>query len=113
MRVSEDVPLLCADCGACCREAYHAVELSPRDSFRRLHPDRAIFEEGRWIIPRPAGRCVCLVGELGSFSCDRYAGRPKTCRDFEVGSLNCLEARKRVGLSAKRRESGEVGNGRG
>ncbi|MFZ5478198.1 MAG: YkgJ family cysteine cluster protein [Myxococcota bacterium] len=88
----------CADCGACCREAYHAVEVHPRDRFVRLHPDRVAREEGRLVVMRAGLRCACLTGDVGTFACDRYADRPKTCRDFERGGENCAEARKRVGL---------------
>lgn len=91
----------CADCGACCREAYHAVEFGPRDPFLRRHPEVLIVEEGRTILPRPGGRCVCLEGEAGSFRCALYADRPRTCRDFTAGSRNCHEARKRVGLQPR------------
>ena len=89
----------CATCGACCREAYHAVELGPRDPFIRLNPDRVITEEGRKILPRPDGRCLCLTQDDAGWRCDRYDSRPRTCRDFEQGGFNCLEARRRVKLT--------------
>ena len=94
-------PLDCADCGACCREAYHAVEFEPRDPFLRRHPEVLIVEEGRTILPRPDGRCVCLEGEIGGFRCRLYQDRPRTCRDFTLGSRNCYEARRRVGLEPR------------
>lgn len=93
----------CQRCGACCREAYHRVEVGPRDPFLRTHPSllEATTEEGRraWILPRPHGRCRALAGEPGAWSCSVYTDRPRTCRDFTVGSANCLEARRRVGLT--------------
>ncbi|MBP8806886.1 MAG: YkgJ family cysteine cluster protein [Kofleriaceae bacterium] len=43
----------CQTCGACCREAYHAVRVGPRDPVRTAAPDyvvdRAALEDG----PRP------------------------------------------------------------
>ena len=50
-------------------------------------------------------RCAALHGglvELGKttrFHCVIYDDRPRTCRDFTLGSARCLTARRRVGLS--------------
>jgi Fe-S-cluster containining protein len=97
LRASENVD--CLACGACCREAYHVVEVEPDDPFVLAHPDVLVLEDGRWTLPRPGGRCVCLKShQEGLYVCDRYAERPNTCRDFEVGGDNCKEARVRVGL---------------
>ncbi len=100
---------VCLSCGACCREAFHAVELSRRDRFARRHPELVEVVDGRLGVKRvpldssPDGqrrnRCVCL-GE--DYRCAHYADRPVTCRHFEVGSANCDEARRRVGLSPLR-----------
>ncbi len=90
----------CEDCGACCREAFHVVELGPRDPFRRHHPELVEVDEGRFVLPRrDRGRCPCLVGDGGAadFRCRHHATRPRTCRDFTRGSANCCEARRRVG----------------
>jgi hypothetical protein len=89
----------CADCGACCREAYHAVEVGRRDPYVRLHPDRVVEEDGRLVVKRAGPRCGCLTGEIGTFACVTYADRPKTCRDFPMGGQSCVEARRRVGLT--------------
>ncbi len=89
----------CATCGACCREAYHAVELGPREPFARAYPAYVRPVDGRATIPRPGGRCVCLDGQPGAWSCRVYADRPRTCRDFPVGGASCVEARRRVGLT--------------
>ena len=42
--VSFTPELDCLRCGACCREAYHAVEVGPRDPFVRQHPDRLVLD---------------------------------------------------------------------
>jgi len=34
-----------------------------------------------------------------AYVCDICEDRPRTCRDFDRGSTNCLDARRRVGLS--------------
>lgn len=109
------VALDCLSCGACCREAYHAVEVTPRDPFLRLHPewigvDPDLTGAGpRRIVKRvatPTGtRCACLGDSCAGpvdpldYRCAVYADRPKTCREFEQGSVNCVEARRRVGLT--------------
>lgn len=89
----------CMTCGACCREAYHSVEVGPRDPFVRAHPGRVVTVDGRLQLPRPGGRCACLGGEPGAWSCVVYADRPRTCRDFPKGETSCVEARRRVGLT--------------
>jgi len=113
MRVTPDQPacaahtraeaLDCQACGACCREAYHRVEVSPRDPFARSHATllEVLVEEGSrlLVLPRPGGDCRCLAREGDRFACTAYAARPRTCRDFPTGAESCLEARRRVGLT--------------
>jgi hypothetical protein len=117
----------CLSCGACCREAYHSVEVKKRDSFRTFHPD-VVVDRGNYhevqrvptfaVNPprdgQPAAtRCISLAGgalvqlrvgdrsqpSFTSYACTTYDARPKTCRDFTLGSDNCLQARQRVGMS--------------
>lgn len=95
----EDAELDCLTCGACCREAYHSVEVGPRDPFVRAHPDRVSSQHDRLVVTRAGPRCGCLAGGPGDWRCVVYADRPKTCRDFERGASNCVDARRRVGLS--------------
>lgn len=90
----------CQTCGACCREAYHSVEVSPRDRFVKRHPDLVVKYETRLEVLRTGDRCANLQGDLRTgFACTHYEDRPQTCRDFTLGSDNCLIARRRVGLS--------------
>ncbi len=123
----------CQTCGACCREAYDAVAVSPRDPVRRSQPgyvvDRAaapgapaLASEQRYQLrraphpgPTPEStveRCAALVGgalvpcgERGDqltttrVRCVIYDDRPRTCREFTLGSAHCLSARRKVGLS--------------
>jgi hypothetical protein len=106
-RVGAEVPacagfsaqLDCMSCGACCREAYQAVEVGPRDPFVKLHPERLERLDGRLNIRREAGICACLAPKVGTWPCVVYADRPKTCRDFEKGSDNCLFARQQLGVA--------------
>ena len=89
----------CLQCGACCREAYHAVEVGARDPFVRQHPDRVKRVDGRWNVERKNGICGCLSTEDGMWQCEVYLDRPRTCRDFEQGGANCVDARVRLGLT--------------
>jgi Fe-S-cluster containining protein len=78
------------------------VTVSRRDPVCRLHPE-LIVDRGRFVeIRRQGERCAALAGGpagSASFECVIYPDRPRPCREFEQGSLNCLEARRRVGLS--------------
>jgi len=96
---AHEVQLDCLRCGACCREAYHAVEVGPRDPFVRKHPDRVAREDGRLQVARRDGICGCLTPGNGLWPCQVYEDRPKTCRDFELASDNCLIARRRLALT--------------
>ena len=89
----------CLRCGACCREAYHAVEVGPRDEFTRKHPDKVIPVNGRLNIIRQDGICGCLSPNNGCWPCSVYDERPKTCRDFEPAGANCVDARVRMGIT--------------
>ena len=96
------VELDCQTCGACCREAYHAVDISPRDSILKQHPELVVIADNHRKLKRDGNRCAALNGgydPLGRYVCSVYDQRPKTCRDFSRGSANCLDARRRVGLS--------------
>ena len=53
-------------------------------------------------------RCAALCGgepdaakpeRVTRYYCAIYDDRPRTCRDFTLGSAHCLTARRRVGLS--------------
>lgn len=99
-------PVDCATCGACCREAYHAVNVSMRDPVTWKHPGLIVRNGHRYTLLRAAERCAALeggpgaVGEPGApYTCRIYEDRPRTCRDFERGGRHCLVARRRVGLS--------------
>ena len=89
----------CLTCGACCREAYDAVEVGARDPFVRLHPEWLKRVDGRWNIERDGGVCACLAPKDGTWGCTVYADRPRTCRDFEMGGTNCVDARVRLGIT--------------
>ncbi|MCC6875809.1 MAG: YkgJ family cysteine cluster protein [Sandaracinaceae bacterium] len=92
----------CRRCGACCREAYHAVDVGPRERFVTRHPDLLVREDGRLGVRRAGERCAALDGlgtDLAPYTCRVYEDRPRTCRELARASDNCLDARRRVGLS--------------
>jgi len=116
----------CRTCGACCREAYHSVTVSMRDPVVWQEPDLIVRHGARFEIRREGPRCAALqIGTLGGspsppamgsarqslaapdasegprYSCAIYEHRPRPCREFAAGGRHCLDARRRVGLSAK------------
>lgn len=94
--------LECETCGACCREAFDTVEIEADDpSVEALGTPPLRRREGRIELRRIEGCCPLLEGDGSAepFRCSRYAERPRTCRELERGSANCLLARRRVGLS--------------
>ncbi len=99
VRDAPDAGFDCHVCGACCREAFDVVELAANDPFTHHHPDLCVRHEGRIELRRPGGRCLGLANDRESYHCSVYTTRPETCRDFTRGSVNCREARLRVGLS--------------
>jgi hypothetical protein len=103
-------PVDCATCGACCREAYHSVTVSVRDPVVWKQPALVERHGHRFEILRDGDRCAALVdrrndaGRTGAeriFTCSIYDDRPQACRDFAAGGRHCLDARRRVGLSAR------------
>lgn len=100
-----EAALDCQTCGACCRAAYHSVEVSRRDPAVKAQSDY-IVDRGTYLeVKRSGDRCAALHGgevvaeKTTRFHCVIYDDRPRTCRDFTLGSAHCLTARRRVGLS--------------
>lgn len=92
----------CLSCGACCREAYDAVEVGDDEAINHRYPELIITDGSRRKLRRTGSRCAALSGghnALETYACSIYPNRPSTCRDFTLGSGNCLDARRRVGLS--------------
>jgi hypothetical protein len=101
-----EAALDCQTCGACCRAAYHSVEVSPRDPAVKKQPSFIVDRTTYLEIRRDGDRCAALAGgtfgedsKASPFGCVIYDDRPRTCRDFTLGSGHCLTARRRVGLS--------------
>ena len=75
------------------------MEVGPRDPFVRAHPGRVVSVDGRLNVAREGGICGCLAPAQGAWPCVVYADRPRTCRDFEQASANCVDARVRLGIT--------------
>lgn len=101
-----EAALDCQTCGACCRAAYHSVEVQKRDPVIKKQPS-FIVDRGTYLeIRRDGDRCAALAGgtfgdddKATRFHCVIYDDRPRTCREFTLGSEHCLTARRRVGLT--------------
>ena len=51
---------------------------------------------------REGSRCAALAGGGAireAYVCAVYKDRPRTCRDFDRGRANCLDAHRRMRLS--------------
>ncbi|MBK8801051.1 MAG: YkgJ family cysteine cluster protein [Fibrobacteres bacterium] len=92
----------CIACGACCREGYDYAPVEADEAAGLLHPHLVTTKpDGMRRLDRPGGLCVALDRSVGNkgFPCTIYRNRPKACAQLAPGSLACLVARKRVGLS--------------
>lgn len=95
-------PVDCRTCGACCREAYHSVTVSVRDPVVWQEPTFVERHGHRFEIRRDGDRCAALQEKpRGAFSCTIYDNRPRPCREFAANGRHCLDARRRLGLSAR------------
>ena len=71
------------------------------DPMQGLRALNALAQE----LARAGDRCAALAGgalvdgAYTAYHCTIYPDRPRTCRDFTLGSEHCLTARRRVGLS--------------
>jgi Fe-S-cluster containining protein len=109
MRYEAAAVVDCQTCGACCREAYHAVHVARRDPAVRKQPSFVVLRDsGQHEVRRDGDRCAALAGgpptadapdRATRYHCTIYDDRPRTCREFTLGSDHCLTARRRVGLS--------------
>lgn len=92
----------CLACGACCYgpEEYVAVLASDLHRMSARMQGRFVVERReRRFLKMVHGRCAALHARQGHFSCRMYAERPTPCRVVEPGGRECLDARRRHGLS--------------
>ncbi len=93
----------CLSCGACCYgpEEYVAVTGPDRDRMPAQIASRYVVRRAERLFLRMLhGHCAALHARQGHYSCRVYGARPTVCRIVEAGSRECLDARRRRGLSA-------------
>lgn len=91
----------CLRCGACCRGAYDAVYMGPKEPVIKRHPELVAVHGFVYYLKRQGDRCGALAGaKQGPYACTIYDDRPKTCRDFDNGGRHCMDARRKLGLEA-------------
>jgi uncharacterized protein len=95
----------CQTCGACCahfRVSFywaetdaHPFDQVPQDMTKSISPHYVAMQGTTSKPPR----CVALAGEIGqSVNCTIYEKRSSTCREFAMGTDDCLKARQSHGL---------------
>ncbi|MGF1465735.1 MAG: YkgJ family cysteine cluster protein [Sandaracinaceae bacterium] len=97
----------CLACGACCRTGQDGRILIPPEDLVRW---RRAGREDLVLLTQPGhfgerafattadGACVHLGTEAEPNACAIYPLRGTTCRTFEVGSRQCLEFRRDLGV---------------
>ncbi len=97
----------CLTCGACCRTGQDGRLLIPPEDLVRWRgmgrEDIAVaIQPGHFgmdaFATRSDGSCVHLGTDKNANACSIYEMRGTTCREFERGSLQCLEFRRDAGL---------------
>jgi len=92
--------LTCEGCGVCCTycgcpPGYMVKEWRPADLPTELHRQlddlAARVEAGEKIDGSP-----CAWWDQATKKCKHYEFRPKMCRDFEPGSIDCQRVRMRI-----------------
>ena len=93
----------CQTCGACCYgpETYVAVTAADVRGMSRATEGRYVERRGdRLWLKMVHGRCAALHARQGHYSCRIYGARPSVCRVVTSGSRECLDARRRRGVTA-------------
>lgn len=96
----------CQSCGACCafyRVSFYWAEtdvhpngIVPQEMTKPINPHRVAMLG----TATPTPRCVALEGQIGeSVGCTIYEKRSSPCREFTMGTPECLKARAAHGLA--------------
>ena len=103
--LSNPPPETCRGCGACCRGRDGTILVYETDLLRWRRAGRddllARVTPGHFselAFEMTEGACVHQGTRTSATDCSIYEQRGRTCRDFEMGSQQCLEARRRHGL---------------
>jgi uncharacterized protein len=86
----------CKSCGACCCFKWSWPVLR-RDRSDAVNIPKEMVRSDFPLMKTIDNRCIALDGKVGkSVCCKVYNDRPNSCRQFELGSDLCKEARKKV-----------------
>jgi Fe-S-cluster containining protein len=109
----DPLPLIdsCDGCGACCLVVtsppfYHVFHEFGEQAWEQLQRDRPDLlaeiiadNEARRTNGGPFYGTPCLWFDPETRRCRHYEYRPLACREFERGGDDCLDARRRAGIS--------------
>lgn len=112
--VTSALPVIesCDGCGVCCLVVTHPPYYSVfqefgEEAWERLKRERrdlaigiAVDYRRRHDAGEPLSGTPCLWYDPATRRCRHYEYRPLACREFEVGSEDCLDARRRAGIDA-------------
>ncbi len=114
MRVTDStLPVIdsCDGCGACCLVVtrppfYHVFEDFGEEALERLRRERPDLMsaldadyQARQNDGGPFYGTPCLWFDAETRLCRHYEYRPLACHMFEVGDIDCHDARRRAGIS--------------
>jgi Fe-S-cluster containining protein len=100
----------CDGCGACCLAVtqppfYRIFDEEGEDAWEQLKRERPELlaeiladRQKRRTAGGPSYGTPCLWFDQITRQCRHYELRPKACREFEVGSFDCHDARRRAGI---------------
>jgi Fe-S-cluster containining protein len=99
----------CLTCGACCYQRPGTILVTANDLVRLKRTGRKdildSLEPGHFgqmaFKMNAAGSCVHHGTTSEPHGCQIYEDRSDTCRDFEMGSWQCLEFRRDKGIDPK------------
>jgi Fe-S-cluster containining protein len=110
----------CEGCGACCL-------VVSRPPFRRVFDGEGeeVWERLKWERPDlraevladdraraaaggPFYGTPCLWYDPKTARCRHYDWRPRACREFAVGGVDCIDARRRAGFASGDRSQGDL-----
>jgi Fe-S-cluster containining protein len=101
----------CDGCGACCRVVtsppfVRVFDERGEDAWERLKRERPDLvaelladARSRRTSGGPFYGTPCLWFDAATARCRHYDLRPRACRDFAVGSVDCHDARRRARVS--------------
>ena len=100
METTKQLSITCEHCGACCRDMRVPLfEIGESDELPRTCDavdELATFREhvNDTLLASDIDFWPCCWLNLATMACRHYASRPAVCREFEVGSDECLQHRK-------------------